>query len=546
MADGADTAPGAYSLEDKRRDAGRAFENAKRYHAELDEIYRYFTPFRKPTIEQAGSTGGKTAGAKRTTDLHDGTGPSAAYAFVSNMKADWLPTFEDFFTLRNGPLFEGDDATKRTRAEALQTVATAVHALTQRIRGTITDEMFADLFAGTGAMVINRGTRVQPIRGFAVPTAELAMENGPWGDVERRFWKRKWKARDIEPLWPNAKVPDGLAKCIRQDRNADIEITQYNYYDHRDDVWQHCVWTDKDHDKQLWTDRTQTSPWITPRIFVVPGEAMGRGLAHLGLPFVKTVNKARELALRAAAFALLGLWTRRHDGVFNPDTAIMQPGTMWKVGSNGGPLGPSIARLDVAKDFNISTVVINDEREQIRRVLLDDELPELTDRVRSPTEIAGRMRRYERNRGGATTRLAFELVTPLVQRSIDILAEMRLLPVDLKIDDILTQAVVTAPAAAAQKTDKVERMVSWLQMMAGLVGPQMMGLIAEVEKIMPQLARDLGIDEQYIRKGTQVEQLKALIDQAVRQALEANKGAEPAPPPPSPDEQAAGYVNGGM
>lgn len=546
---------GRYQLQDKISDASTAWTNCQPYFSELKEIYRYFTPFRQSTAQQQPERGGASPGQKRTDYLFDGTGPSAAFSFASNMKADWMPAFEDFFKLENGPLYEaaaiannaGDQAAERNAQ--LQLVARVVHGLTSQIRATATDEMFTDLFAGTGCMVLNKGSATRDvIRGFSVPITEIALENGPYGGVARHIWKRNYKARLVEEMWPNnfGKC-ENLAKTLKDNRNADVAVTQYHYWDHKDEVWRLCVWTDKDADAELHCEKSSTSAFITPRMFVVPGEAMGRGIAHLGLPFVKTANKARELALRAAAFALLGLWTRRDDRVFNPDLAPMVPGAMWKVGSNGGSMGPTIQRLDVPKDFDISTIIINDERDQIRRVLLDDELPELTDRVRSPTEIAGRMRRYDRNRGGATTRLAFELIAPFVQRSVDILGQHGKVPANLKVDDIITRATVTAPAAAAQKTDKVERTVSWLQMMAGLMGPQFMGIAAKVEDIFSEMGRDLGIDERFIRKTVEADYLKQLMEQVRQETMQAMKGQPEAPAPQQPEvapEQQ--YMNGGM
>jgi hypothetical protein len=73
----------------------------------------------------------------------------------------------------------------------------------------------------------------------------------------------------------------------------------------------------------------------------------------LALPFIKTTNKARDLALKAAAFATLGLWMSRNDGVFNPDNARLIPGGFWSVRATGGPLGASIAKLPVPENFDI-------------------------------------------------------------------------------------------------------------------------------------------------------------------------------------------------
>jgi hypothetical protein len=538
--------PRKYTIEDKLLDAQEAFHAARKYHLELLDIYRYFMPWRLPVVERSPDTqGAQPEGAQRATYLYDSTGPSAAFAFVANMKADWMPGFDDFFKLQNGPLYVGDDSAERQ--EQLELVTKAAHGLLAKVRLT-SDEMFADLFAGTGAMFLSRGDRRGPIRGVAVPTTEMALEVGPWGDVDRWYWKRKYKARQIEQMWPNGKFSDQLARRFRDNRNGDLTVTQYTYWNPADEIFHHCVWCDGDLKNEFHTELMDVTPWVTPRFLVVPGESMGRGLAHLGLPGVKTLNKARELALRAAAFALLGLWVRRNDGVFNPNTAVMTPGAMWKVAYADGPMR-SISRLDIPANFDVSSIIINDEREQLRRVLLDDELPELKDSVRSPTEIAGRMRRYDRNRGGATTRLALELVTPMVQRTVDLMAKQGMLPRGLAVDQILTEAVVAAPAAAAQRTDKVERVVSWLQIMQGLLGPQFMALNAKVEEIMPQLARDLGIEERLIRKKTEADQLKALIDSAVQQAVaqerEAQKAA-PAQPQAEPEAPGMAYMNGAM
>lgn len=544
----------SYSFDDKRQDADAAFQRAQRYHAELIDIYRYFMPWRDPTSERAGVNGQAMEGDKRTQYLFDSTGPAATFAFVANMKADWMPAFDEFFTLQNGPLYTGSDA--EIRNEALQKVAKAAHGLLAKVR-TTADEMFADLFAGTGAMLISPGDKRWPIRGVAVPTREIALENGPWGDPERWYWKRDYKARELEQLWPEAKFSDELAAALRLNRNTIATVTQYTYWDAKAENFKLCVWSNFDTKRPFWEETLRVTPWVTPRMFVVPGEAMGRGLAHLGLPNVKTLNKARELALRAAAFALLGIWTRRNDGVFNPDTAVMQPGAMWKVGSNAtGGMGRSIERLDVPHNFDISTVIINDEREQLRRVLLDDELPEVADRVRSPTEIAGRMRRYDRNRGGATTRLALELVAPMVQRTIDIMAQKGMLPQSLTIDQLLTEVAVAAPAAAAQRTDKLDRVTSWLQIVTGMFGPQATALNAKIEEIIPEMARYAGVEERFIRKKTEAEQLKALIDSAVQGAIEQERAAQkaapaaPAPPPEAAPAEPPGpgqmYLNGAL
>jgi hypothetical protein len=61
----------------------------------------------------------------------------------------------------------------------------------------------------------------------------------------------------------------------------------------------------------------------------VPGEPYGRGPILLALPTIKTLNKAVELTLKAAAIQMLGIWGYRPGGSFNPDTVRLGPGEIW-------------------------------------------------------------------------------------------------------------------------------------------------------------------------------------------------------------------------
>lgn len=522
-------------MSDKRRDAAEAFARMRPYHAELLAIYEYYMPFRVPTQARSPSTGQGQGGERRTDRLFDATGVAAAMSFAGRMQADWVPANQEFFSLEAGPLVPKEDRPDRNKA--LQEIAEIVHATLPKAHVTVHEMMF-DLFAGTGAMFFETGDEHEMIRGRAVPILEMAMDEGPWGDVWYRWWKRTYKLRDLEAAWPKGNISDQLAQAIRQDKHATTEIIQHTYYDPRETAWHLCVWSDKDHpENAIWRTRYRADPWVTPRLFKVPGETMGRGFAHLGMPFVKTANAVRELALKAAAFAIMGIWMYRDDGIFNPETARFDSMSFWPVSSTGGSFGPALARLPVPDNFDVSSVVMQDERAQIQRVLMDDELPDEQDPVRSATEIAGRLKRYARMNGGTGARLAMEMVVPLVQRAIDILEGSGKLPTGIKIDQMLVKANVIAPAAAAQRVEKVERAVNFIQMITMLLGPQAAMLVTEIETLLPQMGRWMGIEEQYLRSKGDVRELKGLVAELVAQQQQAKAGP---PPPPTPQD----VVNG--
>lgn len=496
-------------------------------------------PWRQSTIDRSPEGGGRSEGASLTDFIFDGTGISAAANYAGTQIADWMPMHQEFFKLQAGPFLPQGTNAHDVNVQ-LSNIAKRIHAVSARPQVAAL-EMFYDHFAGTGAMFLEKGDQHTIINPSAVPVIELALEEGPWGDIWHIYWKRRRRLRDIEALWPNGNYSDQLKKAIKDAPRDWCETVQYTWFDPKSRKWRLTVWCDKDEEKAIIHESDfNTAPWQIPRMFKVPGEPNGRGLAHLALPFVKTANRGRELALKAAVFAILGVWIRRNESTFNPDTAVFDPGAMWAVSDTGGPRGASISRLPVPQDFDITSIVMNEEREQIRRVLLDDELPPETEAVRSATEVAGRMRRHARNRGGTGGRLSYELITPYVQRVADILHDHGMLGANrLTIDQIVTQCIVTGPAAAAQRIEKVERAINWIQMIVMLLGPGAAGLVVKMEELLPEIGRWMGNDEEFIRGKEELKGLKDLIAQLV--AAEQTKQAEAKAPAPSPQQP---YVNG--
>ncbi|HRN83278.1 MAG TPA: portal protein [Hyphomicrobium sp.] len=528
------------SPKEMRAHCARAFLKAQPYHREVNAINRYMMPWRQSTIERAPEGGGKTEGAPLADEIFDGTALAAAANYPGQMMADWWPLHQEFLKLDSGPFVpEGTDREMRKRD--LDEVTKRIHAVSAapQLAGL---DMFADHFAGTGAMFLEKGDADTIINAAAPPIVELAIEDGPWGQPWHIFWKRNYRLDHLPGLWPNGQVGSDLAEAIKNNPAETKAVVQYAYFELASKTWRQAVWVDGfNPDAPLLHEaETRTCPWMTPRMFKVPGEGFGRGIAHLALPFARTANRGRELALKAAVFAILGLWLRRNDNVFNPRTALMDPGAMWQVASTGGALGPSLVRLPVPQDFDISHIVMEDERQQMRRVMLDDELPSEQDPVRSATEIAGRLRRYSRNRGGTGARLSWELMTPYARRVCEILEDFGLIPRGITIDQIVTLCLVTAPAAAAQSTDRVERAVNWIQMIVMLMGPQAALLVAKVEELLPEIGRWMGNDERFIRGKEEVKELKDMLMQMVaRQQAAAAQQQQEAPPP------AQQYVNGG-
>jgi hypothetical protein len=209
----------------------------------------------------------------------------------------------------------------------------------------------------------------------------------------------------------------------------------------------------------------------------VPGEVMGRGPLVTALPDIKTLNKTLELLLKNASLAISGIYTAADDGVLNPNNIRITPGAIIPVARNGGPQGASLAPLPRAGDFNVSQIVINDLRMNIKKTLLDDTLPPDNMSARSATEIVERMKELAQNMGAAFGRLITETMVPIIRRTLFIMDEKGLIQLPLKIDGLEVKVVPISPLAKAQNLEEVNEVMQFFQI-ANSLGP---GGVAEIK-----------------------------------------------------------------
>ncbi|WP_167561489.1 portal protein [Bosea lupini] len=501
-----------------RADAAHAVTT--QWWSQWDEAYEFALPFRKPA--ESGSNG-----EKRADRLFDNTGLVSTFRFSERMQRDLVPVGQEWFQLEPSAFLKIDPDLKIEVDEyrlELQRISTlARECFSTGSWDTAFVEMALDLAMGTGAMLIMPGSEAhEPVAFIATSIRELALESGPFNKIDAIFWKKQRPAREIKAEMPDGTFPREFEDVLRDKPETKFTLSQDVVLDRsvKPHVWRYTAYLDKS-ERPIRTATYRTCPWIVPRYWRVPGETFGRGPIMVALPALKTLNKTQELTLRAAALAILGVYTQLDDGVFNPDTARLTPGALWKVARNGGVLGPSIQKLDVPGRFDVSNIVLADQRQQVQRAMLDDGLPPEQGGVRSALEIAERMKHLAANTIGAYARHVQEIIVPAVRRVIDILDTMKLLVTKLPMNQLLTQVKVTSPMAAAIKADMVKRQVEWVQMIAALGGPQATAQVVKLEQMMADMGHDLGIPAKYITTVDERQQLMLTTQKLVALALAA-------------------------
>lgn len=527
-----------------RKRAAKAWEYRNRWDLLLRDLYDYVIPYRNAGQYQTESN-------KYTDKIFDATAIDAAFRFAGRMQQDVTPPGGSFFALEPGALFDrAEPEKKKAAAEEAEHLSKTIHAaISTSDYETASHEMYLDLFGGTGAMLILEGDDRRPVRCLAVAIAELALELGPYGDVWGRHWVRSWPGWQLEEMWPDGTFSDALKQQIAKDPDKPIAICQSTVWDDKAQVWRLYVFEHKnetsgpgggDDAAPIWMSFTRTSPWITPRFFVVPGESMGRGPGMIALPFVKTINKVAEYDLKAAALALFGVWTARDDGVFNPRTAKMEPGAIWRVGGNGGALGPTLSKLDVPGKYDLSRFITEEQRQQINLVTFNRRLPSEAGAVRSPTEIIERVRELDVDMAGVFGRLTREIIQPTVERVAEILFNKRLIQASFTIDQLSVAMKVVSPVAAAQAAQAAKPVVDWLTLLGQVAGPQNVPLYADVDEALPDIGRKLGVPEKQIVGPAKRAQLRQQMQQqALMQMMAPKIAAEP------PPEDTGPSMNGG-
>lgn len=490
----------------------------------LDDIHRYCLPWLARGVEPG-----------HTRHLYDSTAVHSAIRFGNRLQNDVLPPGMRFWELSAGPLI-ADEAMRAQTNSALQRASGMALAVLRSSNFEVASgELCLSLGQGTAAMLgLRRKGPGFRMGWLTVPIHEIALGEGPFGDVEAVYWKRSWQARDLPRLFEGGTFGLKLKELINDPvkQLQKVEVRQDCEWDDQRRRWVFCVWTALDPDEPIRVRSYRKTRWITPRFLKMPGEVMGRGPAMLALPAAKTTNTTMELLMKSAALALFGVYLWRDDSVFDPDTAHNRPGAMWKVSSTGGAMGPPIVPLPVARNFDISNIVLSDQREQIRLAMFDESLPDVRESVRSPTEILERQRRAFRDRAAATGRMIRELVTPVVELVIDEMESAGLLPTKIDIDQLGVQLQLTSPLARAQSLEDVQRIVEGANILAQVAGPQMSQLYVEQEKALPFILRQLGWQEDHITP--EAKRKRAIAGLSTMMGAQAGADLAASAPPAAP------------
>ena len=465
---------------------------------------------------------GKVGGNKKMNRVFDSTAINSTQRFANRMQSGIFPPQRKWCRLE-----PGSDIPEDRQAEA----QLALDAYSEKMFDTLKQsnfdiaigEFLLDLCVGTAVMMVQPGDDKSPINFIPIPQYLVGFEEGANGHVDNVYRRMRLKGESIQRQWPDAKIPKDLADKIEQKPTEDYDLIEATIFDQkRGDYCYHVI--HKDSKSELLYKRMKRSPWIVSRYSKVAGEIYGRGPLITALPDIKTLNKAVELVLKNASLAISGVYTAADDGVLNPNTVRIMPGAIIPVARNGGPQGESLRPLPRAGNFDVSQLVMNDLRQNIKRILLDESLPPDNMSARSATEVVERMKELAQNLGSAFGRLINETMIPLVSKILEVMDDAGFISLPLKINGLEVKISPVAPLAMAQNMEDVQNILQYAQIVQG-VGPEGAANI-KIDEMCDHIAEKLGVPQKLRPTPRERMMIKQQMQQAAQQQQMMQMAAE--------------------
>jgi hypothetical protein len=522
-----DAAPDADPVPALLRRYRGARERRRRWESLWQACYDHALPHRLSALGDA------APGVGASPTLYDGTAPDAVDQLAASMVAQLTPPWARWFDLAAGS--DLDDTEKADIAPVLEQTAEVLRAAFAGSNFAVEiHQCYMDLVTiGTACLAFEEAPPGEPsaFRFAAVPMADVALDEGPSGRLDTVFRSVRLSLPALRERYPGAVLPPDLEARAAREPDLDLAVLDCIVPDQRGYAYTALllgaaeaagVATDANGDSAtvLAQGRFAVSPYLCFRWLKAPGEVYGRSPVMKALPDIRTANKVVELVLKNASIAVTGIWQADDDGVLNPATVRLVPGTIIPkaVGSSG------LTPLKAAGDFDVSQLVLEDLRARIRHALLADRLGQPDSPGMTATEVVYRAAEMARVLGASYGRLQAELLTPLVRRGLAILrrrGEVRA----LRLDGRLVDLVHASPLAQQQRMSDAHATLTWVTTVLGL--GEAGARVVDIDGAARWLARALGVPDAAIRPPDP----------------EPSSAPGPAPgpaPPPPPAAQAAG------
>lgn len=486
------------------------YEKAKAHRQNFvdlfEECYEYALPQRESFYYE-------TAGQRRDDKIFDETAVVGVQEFASRLQSGLVPNFARWADLAAGSEIRAEE--RDMIDNDLDEVTEYVFEILQNSNfGQEVHESFMDLAVGTGILCVEEGDAVNPVVFSAIPLPHVVLDTGPDDKIDHVFRERKGiRNSDLEYMYPDGAFDEKVRDRIIKDPEGKcklLEVVCRNYTKRNQEAHYYYV---IDMDTQTYLieeefDGVGSNPYICFRWSKCAGEVYGRGPLINALSAIKTTNLTIQLILENAQMAISGIYQMDDDGVINPDTINLVPGTIIPKSPQSSGLQP----VQAAGRFDVADIILSDMRLNIKRALYNDMLGNPDRTPASATEVAERMADLSRRIGSAFGRLQAELVQPVLQRVIYILKKQgRIELPTVNGREVKVRSI--SPLAQAQSNQDITAVSNFLEMVSTYFGPDVTNLLIDTEQTAVHLAKKFGVPDSLIRDEEQRKEVVAMMQQ---------------------------------
>ncbi|PZP56778.1 MAG: phage tail protein [Micavibrio aeruginosavorus] len=458
------------------------------------DCYDYALPLR--------SDKGNLSPNRKSERLYDATALDAVDQLAASLLGNLTPIWTQWFGLRPGPQLSEKEA--QSLAPILEKAGKIVQAHFDRSNFTMEiHQAFLDLVvAGTASIAFEEAEpgHYSAYRFSSIPLTDIVLEEGNNGFLDGTFRTLCLTLAQMQSRYPQAELPEHIIHIGIKDAQTQFKVLEAIIPDGNVYLYTaRLVEEAGQEDVILAEQKLSQSPIINFRWMKSPGDIYGRSPVMKILPDIKTANKVVELILKNASIAVTGIWQADDDGVLNPANIELVPGAIIPKAFGSKGLTP----LEMPGRFDVSQIIIDDLRANIRHALLIDRLPQLNGKRMTATEVLERSNEMALLLGATYGRLQSELLDPLIQRAYAILRRRGEVP-DLALDGRIVEIEYRSPLAKSMSQRHVQTTLNWLQGVQSL-GPE---AVASVDMIRAAryLGEALGVSSDLIRNPeTQIE-----------------------------------------
>jgi hypothetical protein len=474
----------------------------------FEECYEYALPQRESFYYEE-------RGQRRDEKIFDETAVVGVQEFASRLQSGLVPNFARWADLMAGS--EVPPEQKEEVDNELDEVTEYVFEVLQNSNfSQEVHESFMDLAVGTGVLCVEEGDALNPVNFSAIPLPHVVLDTGPDDRIDHVYRERKKVKFDHLPImYPKGNFDPKVTSLMGSDRETTVlEVVCKDYTKKNQEAYLSyaiCMTT-----QTLLSEKEMSglgsNPFVCFRWSKCAGEVYGRGPLINALSAIKTTNLTIELILENAQMAISGIYQMEDDGVINPDTIQLVPGSIIPKAMGSQGLQP----LQAAGRFDVAQLVLSDMRLNIKRALYNDMLGDPNKTPATATEVAERMADLSRRIGSAFGRLQAELVQPVLQRVIYILKKQGRIEVPT-VNGREVKVRSVSPLAQAQANQDISSVARFLELVGGAFGPEMLQLLIDGEQTAIHLAKKFGVPESLIRDEEQRRQIAAIAQQMAQQ-----------------------------